>query len=71
MIPDAPWIREAERDGMPSPPLIICPLCGAECETVYVNGDMVVGCNHCVKTIDSAEWAEETELENRPDWADK
>ena len=47
-VPDAPWIREAENDGMPpfDPP--VCPICGEECETIYADmtGD-VFGCDRC------------------------
>ena len=53
-IPDAPWIRKAERDGYPDEPLPHCPECGEETDTFYVNaaGD-VVGCNNCVKVKDA------------------
>ena len=68
-IPDAPWIREAENDGMPpyedGP---VCPCCGEECETVYGNqyGD-VFACNRCLMEQDAWEWMEEMKEAERPD----
>ena len=57
-IPDAPWIREAERDGYPGgdEPEPECPICGRICDDLYlVDGD-VVGCGCCVKRVDASEW---------------
>lgn len=60
-IADAPWIREAERDGMPIADTVHCPCCGAECERFYfLNGGIdVLGCENCVTWEDSFEWSEE------------
>ena len=60
-IPDAPWIREAERDGMPpydEPPDPICPVCGEECETIYTNDGNPVGCNECLTLWEASEWCD-------------
>ena len=72
MIPDAPWIREAERDGYPSPEPVYCPVCGEECETIYadMNGT-VFACDRCLLEQDAGEWAEEEKERSRPDWADE
>lgn len=52
-IPDAPWIREAERDGWPSADPIYCPVCGDEADTFFMQDGIVVGCNHCVHEVDA------------------
>ena len=59
-IPDAPWIRETERDGMPpyDDPDTSCPVCGREhCETIYTDkfGE-VVGCDECLTLWEPDEW---------------
>ena len=63
-IPDAPWIREAERDGMPpydEAPDPICPVCGEECETIYTSDidGSPVGCDECLTLWEASEWCEE------------
>lgn len=70
-IPDAPWIRDAERDGMPpyDDPDTSCPICGKDCETIYtdINGD-AVGCNNCLTLWEAGEWHNEQErLEGEPE----
>lgn len=60
-IPDHPVIRSCERYGYPygyeEDKPIICPECGKEAEEFYVNKcNEVLGCNHCVKAIDSWKW---------------
>lgn len=56
-IPDAPWIRDAEMYGDDPPPEAHCPCCGDECENLYVDsGGEVVGCEHCVETVDAWDW---------------
>lgn len=68
-IPDAPWIREEERDGYPSVPPVYCPCCGEECTTVYGNSyGEIFACNWCVKEKDADDWAEEERENSRPDW---
>ena len=68
MIPDAPWIREAERDGFGDPDPVECPICGEECDTIYAdqNGD-VFGCDRCVMTQDAWDWREEQREADRDD----
>lgn len=52
-IPDHPAIRMAERTGYGAPLCQepICPVCGAQCDTVYINkyGE-ILGCEECVDT---------------------
>lgn len=59
-IPDAPWIRDAEINGVPDSDPVICPVCDEECEDIYLdrNGD-VCGCEHCMRIRDAWEWMEE------------
>ena len=60
MIPDPPYIRDAETNGMPETEAVNCPVCGEECETIFA--DMygnVFGCDRCILTQDAWEWAEE------------
>lgn len=62
-IPDAPYIREAERFGMPpydDDPDPTCPICGKERETIYKDKDGTeFGCDKCIQTQDAWEWADE------------
>ena len=62
-LPDAPWIREAEMYGYPpydEGPEPVCPICGKECETIYLDKDgEEVGCDVCIRTKDAWEWADE------------
>ena len=59
-VMDAPWIREAERDGMPDAPDPTCPVCGRECEAIYSDfcGD-AVGCNECLLRWEPGDWWDE------------
>ena len=67
-IPDAPWIRKAERDGVGDPP-VCCPCCEEECTTIYRDQwGNVFACNKCIEEQDAWEWAEEERLASRPDW---
>lgn len=57
LIPDDPIIRCMERTGMPpweqEDSQYFCPVCGAECETVYIDeDDQVVGCDCCIRAKD-------------------
>ena len=71
-IPDAPWIREAEMYGPPSPDPVYCPECGEECETIYRDRyGNIFGCDKCIETQDAGDWQEEEKLASRPDWADE
>ena len=54
---DAPWIRDAELNGMPEGDDVYCPVCGEENpEDFYVHDGDVVGCSCCVKRYDPWEW---------------
>lgn len=58
-VPDHPVIRNMERTGYPKakePEYPHCPVCGAECETVFTNEDLeIIGCNECVSSKDAWE----------------
>ena len=70
-IPDAPYIRDAEQNGYPSWEPVYCPVCGEECETIYLDQSRnVCGCDKCMKTQDAGEWLEEEKERTRPDWVD-
>lgn len=54
---DAPYIRMTERTGYPHEvrwPR--CPVCGEECETVYLKDGEPVGCDECLETMDAYEY---------------
>ncbi len=60
MIADAPWVRDAELNGIgESLPDPVCPVCGAECEHIFLIGGEVVGCECCVEVKDACEWDDE------------
>ena len=62
MIPDADYIRNAERNGMPHRNAVRCPVCGVECDTIYTDiNKEPFGCESCVKERDAYEWADEKE----------
>ena len=43
---------EPEEDGWP-----VCPICGAETDTIYFDNDQnIVGCGECIKTVDAFDW---------------
>lgn len=58
-IPDHPVIRNMERTGYPDgkePIYPRCPVCGAECEDIYKDKDLIiVGCDICVSRTDAWE----------------
>ena len=59
-LPDAPDIRRTEATGWPRrAEWPRCPVCGAECETLYrgLDGE-VLGCEDCVTASEA--WEEET-----------
>lgn len=61
-IPDAPWIVDAETNGVGYAPPIYCPVCGREDpDDLYIDdtSNDVVGCNLCVKTVDAWEWLQD------------
>lgn len=57
--PDAPWIRDAEQNGIDDADPVKCPWCGEECDYIYEDGDgYFYGCNKCVKKHDAYDWFE-------------
>lgn len=61
-IPDAPWIREAERYGMPpydDDPDPICPCCGHAANYIYLKDGEAIGCDLCLDVMDADDWAYE------------
>lgn len=68
MIPDAPWIRNAELYGVDEPDPVICPICGEECGTIYKdrNGD-VFGCDNCVEIMEAYDYLQEEKEASLPD----
>ena len=56
-IPDHPIIQNMERTGYPDgeePRYPRCPVCGAECERIYMNSE-ILGCDECVTERDAWE----------------
>ena len=37
----------------------ICPVCGGECETLYLKLNEVIGCDSCIETKDAWEYWDE------------
>lgn len=56
-LPEHPIVQNLERFGCPfgkEPPIPHCPICGAECETIYRNFlNEVVGFDLCVLALDA------------------
>lgn len=58
-IPDAPWIRDAERYGVPEVDELICPVCGKEAESFFIDSNNdIIGCDECIRMVDAYEWYE-------------
>ncbi|MBQ7436064.1 MAG: hypothetical protein IJV30_01915 [Oscillospiraceae bacterium] len=60
-IPDHPEIQRAEREGVQEPKHYpICPCCGSECETIYMDEPtgIIHGCDVCVKVKEAWEVSE-------------
>ena len=55
MIPDAPWIRDAIQNGMPSREPPICPVCNEETDLFYIvkGTNEIIGCENCIVSIDA------------------
>lgn len=56
-ILDHPVITNMERTGYPDggePDLILCPLCGGECETIYRRKEdrEILGCDLCIESVE-------------------
>lgn len=62
-LPDAPWVRDAELNGMPFTPQPGCPVCGwDEPEEFYINEyHEIIGCDHCVKAVEAYDYRTEEE----------
>lgn len=60
LLPDAPWIRDAEMNGMPDTVEVKCPVCGEECETIYMIDREPFCCDRCfterLEEMDAYEW---------------
>lgn len=71
-LPDAPWIRDAELNGVPEDPPVICPVCGAECEEIYETREYgeVLGCDKCILIREAYDWKamQEDEGMDGDDW---
>ena len=60
-IPDAPWIIEACRNGMPEAEETFCPICHEECEQIFFRKSDkadVLGCENCIDWEPSDCWEE-------------
>lgn len=66
-VPDAPWIRDAENNGMPADDPPECPVCGKCCETIYMDrsSDEVLGCDRCLASVDAWDWMEQVKENER------
>jgi hypothetical protein len=43
-------------------PVPVCPVCGWECETIYLDTNRnPVGCDNCIDAMDAYEWEEQDE----------
>ena len=67
-IPDAPWIREAERNGYDTGTHVCCPVCGEICDEIYLdNYRNACGCNRCISTMDAYDWYQDELEKGRPE----
>lgn len=59
-VPDAPWIRDAELNGMPADEPVKCPVCYEECEQIYFYRGQrdALGCDRCIDWMPAEEWRE-------------
>ena len=63
------FVRETIPDYQPEPPvkkefIPVCPVCGEECDTVYVDMyDDIVGCDQCMNMEDAYEYLYDEEVE--------
>ena len=54
-VPDAPWIRDAENNGMPAYKPYFCPVCGAEDPDwfyLYRGDTTILGCSNCIDSVE-------------------
>lgn len=70
-LPDAPWIRDAEINGMPEAEDVYCPVCGAENpEDFWVDDtDEVIGCTCCLHRRDPWQYMADRKDNIRRCWA--
>lgn len=41
----------------PEPPVVCCPCCSQECDTVYLNvNGAVIGCDNCIMEVRAVDW---------------
>lgn len=55
-LSEHPVIRNLEHTGYPDgrePEYPHCPLCGAECDEIYKAGDVIVGCDVCLRKVNA------------------
>ena len=66
-VPDAPYIQEAQQEGIHSPDPVKCPICNKRAELIYLSpsGYCVEGCDKCIKRVDAYEWYEEKQRRER------
>lgn len=65
---DAPYIQEAERNGMPPYIYPVCPCCGEECETIYADQyGTVFACDRCLMEQDAWDWQKDQKEADLPD----
>lgn len=38
---------------------VICPVCGCDCEVIYIGEHKAIGCDCCIIKIDAYEWQAE------------
>ena len=62
-VPDHPDIACALRTGYPTghrenP---VCPICGSECETIYIKDGTPIGCDECIDRKDAADYYDDME----------
>lgn len=71
-IPDHPVIANMMRTGYPDgkePPEYCCPVCGAECETIYTDSCREpVGCDVCLSAVDAYDYYDQEGPEYEEDY---
>lgn len=44
----------------PEKPMPVCPVCGWECKTIYLNVNRnPIGCDNCIDAVDAADYYDE------------
>lgn len=58
-LPDAPWIRDAEQNGVDEGPDVTCPCCGSTAEQFVLDENHeILGCDRCTNRMDVWDWWE-------------